>query len=126
MSKKKSTLNVVLREGKILKNFQRVQKIVEMIKELSFSGSAIYFKINFAKILEKCAKLKTSSLLLNPFRSYLKTIKEMSKESGSEFKWLFYGTFAAIVFLKLENVGLKSQKKIGNNFVKISEKVLFL
>lgn len=116
----------MLREGKILKNFQRVQKIVEMIKELSFSGSAIYFKINFAKILEKCPKLKMSSLLLNPFRSYLKTIKEMSKESRSEFKSLFYGTFAAIVFLKLENVGLKSQKKIGNNFVKISEKVIFL
>ena len=111
---------------KFSKIFKESKKIVEMIKELSFSGSAIYFKINFAKILEKCAKLKTSSLLLNPFRSYLKTIKEMSKESGSEFKWLFYGTFAAIVFLKLENVGLKSQKKIANNFVKISEKVLFL
>ena len=111
---------------KFSKILKESKKIVEIIEELSFSRSAIYFKINFAKILEKCPKLKMSSLLLNPFRSYLKTIKEMSKESGSEFKWLFYGTFAAIVFLKLENVGLKSQKKIGNNFVKISEKVLFL
>ena len=99
---------------------------MEMIRELSFSRLTIYFKINITKILEKCPKLKTSSLFLNFFRNCLKTIKEMSKESGSEFKWLFYGTFAAIVFLKLENVGLKSQKKIANNFVKISEKVLFL
>lgn len=86
MSKKKSTLNVVLREGKIFKILKESKKIVEMIKELSFSRSTIYFKINFVKILEKYPKLKTSSLLLNPFRSYLKTIKEMSKESGNEFK----------------------------------------
>ena len=57
-----------------------------MIRELSFSRSTIYFKINITKILEKSPKLKTSSLLLNFFRNCLKTIKEMSKESGSEFK----------------------------------------
>ena len=57
-----------------------------MIRELSFSRSTIYFKINITKILEKSPKLKTSSLLLNFFRNCLKPIKEMSKESGSEFK----------------------------------------
>ena len=101
---------------KFSKILKESKKILEIIEELSFSRSAIYFKINFAKILEKCPKLKMSSLLLNPFRSYLKTIKEMSKENGSEFKWLFYGSFAAIVFLKLENVGLKSQKKYCKQF----------
>ena len=55
-----------------------------MGKELGVSKSAIYFKINHIKILDKFPK--PSSLSLNFFKDYAKTIKEICKESGSEFK----------------------------------------
>lgn len=55
-----------------------------MGKELGVSKSAIYFKINHIKILDKFPK--PSSLSLNFFKDYGKRTKEICKESGREFK----------------------------------------
>ena len=57
---------------------------MEMGKELGVSKSAIYFKINHIEILDKFPK--PSSLSLNFFKDYAKTIRKICKESGSEFK----------------------------------------
>lgn len=43
-------------------------------------------KINLIKMLDKYLKLKKSLLSLNFLKDYSKTMKEIYKESGSEFK----------------------------------------
>ena len=51
-----------------------------MIKELGVSLSSAYFKINILKLPQKYLKLKKSSLILNFFKTYLKTIKKCAKK----------------------------------------------
>ena len=85
-SKKKGILNVAYRQGLQFKRFKQPNKFVEMLQEIDISKLTVYFKVKLVKILEKYPKLKKSSLSLNFFKNYLKTIKEVFKESGNEFK----------------------------------------
>lgn len=63
----KGILNVAFRQGKTFKKFKESGKFVERIKETEqVYKYAIYFKINFLKILEKYPRLKKS--LLNFFK----------------------------------------------------------
>ena len=54
-----------------------------MLKDIGISKSTIYFKVKLVKVLEKYQKLKKSSLSLNFMK---KSIKQVCKESGNEFK----------------------------------------
>ena len=84
-STKKDMLNIAYIQGIIFKKFKESDKVVERIKEIGVSKSTINFKMKLVKILDKYPKLKTSLFLLNFFKDCLKTIKEICKESGSEF-----------------------------------------
>ena len=62
-----------------------------MIKELGVCRSAGYFKLNLLNLLEKYPKQKKSSLTLNSFKNYLKSIKGACKKSETEFKLFHQG-----------------------------------
>lgn len=74
-SRKKGTLKVAFRKGRILKHFKESEGFVEIIKKLCVSRSTVYFKINLLKILEKYLKLTKSLLSLNVSIIYSKTVK---------------------------------------------------
>lgn len=75
-SQKEESLNVEIKQGKILKRFKELERFVEMIKELTFSQSTVYFKINLSNILEIYPNLKNSSLPLNFLKNYSKQSKK--------------------------------------------------
>ena len=79
-------MNVAFRQGKIFKKFKESKKFAEMVKELGFNQSTIYFEINLLTMLVKYPKLKKSRLSLNLFNTNLKPIKVVCKESGNECK----------------------------------------
>ena len=64
----------------------RTLNFMNMIKDLDISKSTISFKTILINQLDKYLKLKKSSLSLNLFKDYTRTIKEVCKEIGSEFK----------------------------------------
>lgn len=74
-SRKKGTLKVPFRKGRILKHFKESKGFVKIIKKLRVIRSTVYFKINLLKILEKYLKLTKSLLSLNVSIIYSKTVK---------------------------------------------------
>ena len=52
-SKKKGSLNVAFRPGKIFKIFKDSARFGDMLKQLGVSYSTVYFKSNMLKLLEK-------------------------------------------------------------------------
>ena len=73
-----------------LKGSKDSDKFMEVVKDLAVSKSTIYFKINFIKILDKYPKLKKSSLSLNFFKDYAKTLKESCKKVGVSLNSSFH------------------------------------
>lgn len=98
--KKKGILNIAYRQGSLFQQFKEPDKFVEKFNESGVSKSKVYFKIKVVKILEKYPRLKSSSLSLNVFKSYLKVKKEVRKENKSEFKQLL----GVNIILRFENV----------------------
>ena len=74
-SRKKGTLKVPFKKGRILKHFKESKGFVKIIKKLRVIRSTVYFKINLLKILEKYLKLTKSLLSLNVSIIYSKTVK---------------------------------------------------
>ena len=70
----------------IFKRFKEKDNFIKMIKEFGVSKSTMIFKIKIVQLLDKYLKMKSSSLLLHFMKNYLKTLKEICKENGSEFK----------------------------------------
>ena len=85
-SQKEESLNVEIKQGKILKRFKELERSVEMIKELTVSQSTVYFKINLSNILEIYPNLKKWSLPLNFLKNYFKTIEEVCREFGKKIR----------------------------------------
>lgn len=85
---KNDILDVAYRQGIMFKKFKDSNRFVEMLKKIEFSKSIIYFKLKIVNILDRYPKLKKSSMSLNLFKDYLKTIKEICKEIDSEFSFL--------------------------------------
>ena len=85
---KNNILNVAYRQGTMFKKFKDSNRFLEMLKKIEFSKSIIYFKLKVANILDRYPKLKKSSMSLNFFKDYLKTIKEICKEIDNEFSFL--------------------------------------
>ena len=70
-------------QGKIFQKFRSKERIVnEAVTKLKVSKSTIVFKIVLRKLIDKYRKTKT----LHYFKKHLKLIKEVCKETASEFK----------------------------------------
>ena len=74
-------------QGKIFQKFRSKERFVnDAVKKFKVSKSTIVFKIVLSKLIDKYPKIKNSSLTLHYFKKHLKLIKEVCKESASEFK----------------------------------------
>ena len=80
-SENKVILNVAYRQGLLFKNFKDSNKLGQMLQQSKVSKLTPYFKVKQVKLLDKYPKIKSSSLSLNFFKDYAKTIKEFCKES---------------------------------------------
>ena len=85
--KKKGILNLAYKQGLLFKKLKELDEFTEMLRDTGISKSTIYFKGKLIKVLEKYPKLKKSSLSLNFMKNYMKSIKQVCKESSNEFKW---------------------------------------
>ena len=74
-------------QGKIFQKFRSKERFVnDVVTKFKVSKSTIVFKIALSKLIDKYPKIKNSSLSLHYFKKHLKLIKEVCKESASEFK----------------------------------------
>ena len=62
------------------------EKFVTMIRNFNVNKSTITFKVNVAKMVNKYAKLKNSSLSFKFLKRNFKDIKEICKEIAEKFK----------------------------------------
>ena len=74
-------------QGKIFQKFRSKERFVnDVATKFKVSKSTIVFKITLSKLIDKYPKIKKSSLSLHYFKKHLKLIKEVCKESASDFK----------------------------------------
>ena len=73
--------------GKIFQKLRSKERFVnDMVTKFKVSKSTIVFKITLSRLINKYPKIKNSLLSLHYFKKHLKLIKEVCKESASEFK----------------------------------------
>ena len=58
----------------------------DVVIKFKVSKSTIEFKIALCRLIDEYPKIKNSLLSLHCFKKYLKLVKEVCKESVSEFK----------------------------------------
>ena len=58
----------------------------DVVIKFKVSKSRIEFKIALCRLIDEYPKIKNSLLSLHCFKKYLKLVKEVCKESVSEFK----------------------------------------
>ena len=85
-TKRKGMVSVMYYQGEIFKRFKEKQKFLQMVSKLKIHKSAIIFKINIFKIIEKHPGLMKLSVTLNFLKNYLKDIKKICQENSSEFE----------------------------------------
>ena len=85
-AKRKGIIAVAFYQGKIFKRFKEKEKFIQMVGKLKIHKSAITFKINLFKLIEKHPKLLKSSVSLTFLKNYFKDIKQICKENSSEFE----------------------------------------
>ena len=74
-------------QGKIFQKFKSKERFVnDMVTKFKVSKSTIVFKIALCRLIDEYPKIKISSLSLHYFKKHLKLIKDICKESASEFK----------------------------------------
>ena len=74
-------------QGNKFQKFRSKERFVnDMVSKFKVSKSTIAFKISLSKLIDEYPKIETSSLSLHYFKKNLKLIKEVCKESASEFK----------------------------------------
>ena len=74
-------------KAKIFQKFRSKERFVnDVVTKFKVSKSTIVFKIALCKLIDKYPKIKNSSLSLHYFKKHLKLIKEVCKESTSDFK----------------------------------------
>ena len=84
---KKSDIKwLIYHHGQIFQKFKEKEQFVSMASKFGVSNSTIVFKIALVKLINSYPKIKKSSLSLHYFKKYMKTIKEICKESASELK----------------------------------------
>ena len=86
-NKKSDIVWLAYYQGKIFQKFRSKERFVnDVVTKFKVSKSTIVFKIALCKLIDKYPKIKNSSLSLHYFKKHLKLIKEVCKESASEFK----------------------------------------
>ena len=86
-NKKSDIVWLAYYQGKIFQKFRSKERFVnDVVTKFKVSKSTIVFKIALSKLIDKYPKIKNSSLSLHYFKKHLKLIKEVCKESASEFK----------------------------------------
>ena len=86
-TKKSDIIWLTYHQGQIFQKFKE-KVFVSIVSRFIVSKSTIVFKIALVKLINTYPKIKNSSLSLHYFKKYLKTIREICKESASEFKWI--------------------------------------
>ena len=86
-NKKSDVVWLAYYQGKIFQKFKSKERFVnDMVTKFKVSKSTIVFKIALSRLIDGYTKIKNSSLSLHYFKKHLKLIKEVCKESASEFK----------------------------------------
>ena len=86
-NKKSDIVWLAYYQGKIFQKFTSKERFVnDVVTKFKVSKSTIVFKIALCKLIDEYPKIKNSSLSLHYFKKHLKLIKEVCKESASEFK----------------------------------------
>ena len=86
-NKKSDIVWLAYYQGKIFLKLKSKERFVnDIITKFKVSKSMIVFKIVLCKLVDEYSKIKNSSLLLHYFKKHLKLIKEVYRESASEFK----------------------------------------
>ena len=86
-NKKSDIVWLAYYQGKIFQKFRSKERFVnDVVTKFKVSKSTIVLKIALSKLIDKYPKIKSSSLSLHYFKKHLKLIKEICKESTSEFK----------------------------------------
>ena len=89
-NKKSDIVWLAYYQGKIFQKFRSKERFVnDVVTKFKVSKSTIVLKIALNKLIGKYPKIKISSLSLHFFKKHLKLIKEVCKESASEFKEIF-------------------------------------
>ena len=82
----KPNVRLACQQGFVLKKYKESAKFSTMVHELRISKSTIVFKISLFELVHKYPKLIHSTLSLNYFKNYFKSIKAICKKSVNEFK----------------------------------------
>ena len=86
-NKKSDIVWLAYYQGKIFQKFRSKERFVnDIVTKFKVSKSTIVFKIALSRLIDKYPQIKNSSLSLHYFKKHLKLIKEVCKESASEFK----------------------------------------
>ena len=86
-NKKSDIVWLAYYQGKIFQKFRSKERFVnDVVTKFKVSKSTIVFKIALSRLIDEYPKIKSSSLSLHYFKKHLKLIKEICKESTSEFK----------------------------------------
>ena len=89
-NKKSDIVWLAYHQGKIFQKFRSKERFVsDMVTKFKVSKSTIVFKIALCRLIDEYTKIKNYSLLLHYFKKHLKLMKEVCKESASEFKYIF-------------------------------------
>ena len=86
-NKKSDIVWLAYYQGKIFQKFKSKERFVnDMVTKFKVSKSTIVFKIALSRLIDEYPKIKNSSLSLHYLKKHLKLIKDICKESASEFK----------------------------------------
>ena len=86
-NKKSDIVWLAYYQGKIFQKFRSKERFVnDIVTKFKVSKSTIVFKIALSRLIDEYPKIKSSLLSLHYFKKHLKLIKEICKESTSEFK----------------------------------------
>ena len=86
-NKKRDIVWLAYYQGEIFQKYRSKERFVnDMVSKFKVSKSTIVFKIALSKLIVEYPNIKNSSLFLHYFKRHLKLIKEVCKESASEFK----------------------------------------
>ena len=78
---RKNIICFAYQQGKAFKKFKENRKFKNLANQLKKTKGTIMFKINIVRLIDKYAKMMTSSIILNFLRSYYKDIKNICKEN---------------------------------------------
>ena len=88
-SNKYCILWLTYQQGKIFEKLKENDRFMNLVGNFNISRSTMVFKISTVKFLNRCPKMKKSSLSRRFLKNNFKIIKETYHENTSEFKYNF-------------------------------------